>query len=682
MKVPAITTNPPDTAERLKRKKSTMATERPPAKVPPNPSTPVLPRVRTTRNPTPSSLHPNVTTRSPKAAPRKPRSDTVTAPPDMSHQNLSPRPYIARPSSAASNRSFASNATYNGNSSRMSQPNINPTNGSSMFFHAGQTGYHDGPTTQPTYNPAPTSAPKFFHADGAPSVMTNGDLLPRRPYRASMAGSTVGSAVGSAVGSHIGSERILAPSPASRAFNPSPPSSRPSSIVGQHTVTRSASMIMSKPHTPLSTPTAPPSTRAHVKFVYANGAEELSPPREYAGSATSSPQLQQSPFPGAINTSPSKSGFPMSPLGSPGLSSPPHYFQRQGSHSRKSSADLQRDARKARTVSVSSMAEVTVAPQTDEEHSEADNEDDQSSSHSSSEEISESESEDDDEPEEAPPPPPMTAAERIKMMEDRAANSRRERKVMDLEISNASLLAINKTLEREMRKQSAELRRYKRLARTGTLASISKTDLKTKSGIDSAIDTEAATIEEGSSDYSLDSEPSTDTETEKLSEEASSNSDVSGDESANDEKHRAADEKRLAADLSKHQALLDASTKMNKSLHCCLLVTDQLIKEGKKALEYSVKPSDVRIGGRVLIDEDETTLDSVDVSAAEETEDEHQTDVEHETEEEGEEDEEDDELTEEEDYYEDRFDGQEEETIPKKLFIPPERLRELRYGMA
>lgn len=257
-----------------------------------------------------------------------------------------------------------------------------------------------------------------------------------------------------------------------------------------------------------------------------------------------------------------------------------------------------------------------------------------------------------------------------------------ELQVMDLEISNASLLAINKTLEREMRKQSAELRRYKRLARTGTLASISKTDLKTKSGIDSAIDTEAATIEEGSSDYSLDSEPSTDTETEKLSEEASSNSDVSGDESANDEKHRAADEKRLAADLSKHQALLDASTKMNKSLHCCLLVTDQLIKEGKKALEYSVKPSDVRIGGRVLIDEDETTLDSVDVSAAEETEDEHQTDVEHETEEEGEEDEEDDELTEEEDYYEDRFDGQEEETIPKKLFIPPERLRELRYGMA
>jgi hypothetical protein len=257
---------------------------------------------------------------------------------------------------------------------------------------------------------------------------------------------------------------------------------------------------------------------------------------------------------------------------------------------------------------------------------------------------------------------------------------------MDLEISNASLLAINKTLEREMRKQSAELRRYKRLARTGTLASMSsKPDLKTKSGIDSAIDTEAATIEEGNSDYSLDSELSTDTETEKLSEEASSNSDVSGDESANDEKHRAADEKRLAADLSKHQALLDASTKMNKSLHCCLLVTDQLIKEGKKALEYSVKPSDVRIGGRVLIDEDETTLDSVDMSAAEETEDEQQTDVEHETEEEEgeEEDEEDDELTEEEeDYYEDRFEGQEEETIPKKLFIPPERLRELRYGMA
>jgi hypothetical protein len=42
--------------------------------------------------------------------------------------------------------------------------------------------------------------------------------------------------------------------------------------------------------------------------------------------------------------------------------------------------------------------------------------------------------------------------------------------VLDLEISNSSLLAINRTLEREMRKQSAELRRFRRLSRSGRLS--------------------------------------------------------------------------------------------------------------------------------------------------------------------------------------------------------------------
>jgi hypothetical protein len=50
------------------------------------------------------------------------------------------------------------------------------------------------------------------------------------------------------------------------------------------------------------------------------------------------------------------------------------------------------------------------------------------------------------------------------------ANARRERKVQDLEITNASLEAINRTLERQLRKQTAELRRYQRLSRSGRLS--------------------------------------------------------------------------------------------------------------------------------------------------------------------------------------------------------------------
>src|SRR5258705_391241 len=120
---------------------------------------------------------------------------------------------------------------------------------------------------------------------------------------------------------------------------------------------------------------------------------------------------------------------------------------------------------------------------------------------------------------------------------------------MDLEISNASLLAINKTLERELRKQSAQLRRYKRLARSDRLstapsiADLRSTDLPTA---------ESEITINGTEDWEVDDDDDEDTETEKLSEEEDDDDD--DESSANDEKHRAQDEKRLTLDLSKHQA--------------------------------------------------------------------------------------------------------------------------------
>jgi len=180
---------------------------------------------------------------------------------------------------------------------------------------------------------------------------------------------------------------------------------------------------------------------------------------------------------------------------------------------------------------------------------------------------------------------------------------------MDLEISNASLLAINKTLEREMRKQTAELRRYKRLARSGKLAAPSKA--KSQSGgsaSGTASEGENAGVADGEQ-WEVDDEEDEDTETEELSEEEEEEEDSKSEGTANGDKHQEGDEKRLALDLSKHQALLESSAKMNKSLSGCLLVTDQLIKEGKKALEYKVRASDVRLGGRILRDEEDDYLD-------------------------------------------------------------------------
>jgi hypothetical protein len=71
-----------------------------------------------------------------------------------------------------------------------------------------------------------------------------------------------------------------------------------------------------------------------------------------------------------------------------------------------------------------------------------------------------------------------------------------------------------------------------------------------------------------------------------------------------DAKHRRRDEQRLQLDLSKHQQLLVDSQKMNQSLRRCLGWTEELIKEGRRALAYKVHVSEVELGGRVLAPEE------------------------------------------------------------------------------
>ncbi|PNY28541.1 Uncharacterized protein TCAP_01534 [Tolypocladium capitatum] len=186
------------------------------------------------------------------------------------------------------------------------------------------------------------------------------------------------------------------------------------------------------------------------------------------------------------------------------------------------------------------------------------------------------------------------------------ANARRERKVQDLEITNASLEAINRTLERQLRKQTAELRRYRRLSRSGriSLASAASSRVPSAALTDPPVD--------------LSEEEATEDEDEELdsiddSDLSSNDSTSAGNPLSPSEKlaaRRMRDERRLQLDLTKHQELLVDSQKMNQSLKRCLDWTQVLIKEGQKALEYHVRVSDVKIGGRVLAppDEDEDSV--------------------------------------------------------------------------
>ncbi|KAH3982818.1 hypothetical protein HBH51_035890 [Parastagonospora nodorum] len=197
----------------------------------------------------------------------------------------------------------------------------------------------------------------------------------------------------------------------------------------------------------------------------------------------------------------------------------------------------------------------------------------------------------------------------LEAMNELAANARRERKVLDLEISNSSLLAINRSLEKEVRKQKAEIRRFRRMSRAGRFS----------------VDTAGAALESSPlhsashvGDLSDMSEEDEGDQLEEPEEEEPESSEGSFDESQlspsaqleRDEAHRFKDEKRLQLDLSKHRDLLLDSQKMNQSLKRCMNWTEQLIKDGQKALEYQVRPSDVKIGGRVLIAEDDDEDDN------------------------------------------------------------------------
>jgi hypothetical protein len=183
---------------------------------------------------------------------------------------------------------------------------------------------------------------------------------------------------------------------------------------------------------------------------------------------------------------------------------------------------------------------------------------------------------------------------RVQNMNKLAANARRERKVLDLEISNSSLLAINRALEREMRKQNAELRQLRRLNRCSRLSIAAS--LRSVSGDGLSILSE---LDDTESDQSSchSNEESSDT-----SDNESSNGDAATANSASEGDSRpcSRDERRFLRDLSKHQELLVDSQKMNQSIKRCLGWTENLIQEAKRALEYHVRVSEIEIGGRVL----------------------------------------------------------------------------------
>jgi hypothetical protein len=193
-----------------------------------------------------------------------------------------------------------------------------------------------------------------------------------------------------------------------------------------------------------------------------------------------------------------------------------------------------------------------------------------------------------------------------KHISELAADARRERKVLDLEISNSSLLAINASLEREVRRQKTELKRFRRLSRAGRFSlAASERSVRSSSG-------GLSTLGEEGEDQDVDDDEgffSPDEESDSDDDESLG----SGSADTRQQDRLAKDEKRLRIDLERHKELLVQSQSMNQSLKRCMYATEDMIREGKRALEYHVRVSDVKLGGRILSGNDDDEEIEVDV---------------------------------------------------------------------
>ena len=208
------------------------------------------------------------------------------------------------------------------------------------------------------------------------------------------------------------------------------------------------------------------------------------------------------------------------------------------------------------------------------------------------------------------PQSPTKPQSKLDQMNELAANARRERKVLDLEISNSSLLAINRTLEREMRKQHAELRSYRRLSRSGRLsvAPSSRSASGRKSTL-SNTDTDVNSDDLLSPSETEDDEHHKDGSSSKSSTSASSRPSSPLSRAARDRFH---DQKTTPLDLTAQRALLLESQRLNQSIKRCLGRTEFLISSGRRALEFTVHPPEIENLGPKVLTPDEVEDDVIE----------------------------------------------------------------------
>ncbi|QSZ32355.1 hypothetical protein DSL72_001929 [Monilinia vaccinii-corymbosi] len=476
--------------------------------------------------------------------------------------------------------------------------NSSQSSADSKFFFASDAKPHCSQQSKP---PPLKKTSSFYHA--------NGDKVLKRPARSgsSTVGSTIGEERGHAKFFHANGTPELGLSPSPHFAPP-----RPSSVLSTSSRVTSP-RLASSTTSPSQRPTSPIKlTNQYASISLVRSPTPLASPvlhRPKVGghqhSANDITQSRRTSADGAHGHCRAKSS---------GSSIERHVLSSRVSSGGRST-DIPNPITITEPSSPASIAYTDEIPEGEEEGEEGESEDDEDVKDDDVQSVSsEGEVKED----------VLKAGGSIERMNELAAIARNERKVLDLEITNSSLAAINRTLEREMRRQTAELRRYKRLSRSGRLSVATWSSSRDISGTLSAVDEKDGTTLSDISQVNSDLEDDEDEEGDDgltSEEDAIDNGTLSPNAVAeHDLKHRKKDEKRLRLDLSKHQQLLIDSQKMNQSLKKCLGWTEELISEGKRALDYKVKTSDLGIlAPRVLapdeFDDNDVEIDNEGMSA-------------------------------------------------------------------
>jgi len=170
-----------------------------------------------------------------------------------------------------------------------------------------------------------------------------------------------------------------------------------------------------------------------------------------------------------------------------------------------------------------------------------------------------------------------------------ATDARRDRKVLDLEISNSSLLLINGSLEKEVRKQKIELRRLRRITTASFVTAETTRRSLDPSSMINETDAEQQTTNEGLNGHVMGFDEDSDGSIESASTTSVGHKTY----------QRARDEKRLRLDFSKYKETSINDQRTNQSMLRCMSMTDQLLAEANKALASRVYVSNLPTRSRV-----------------------------------------------------------------------------------